>query len=788
MGEGVAKRSFARPDVTSGRYSNEIIMGDIISLLKNRVLVYDGAMGTMLQASGLASGACPEKWNLTAPDKVLAVHKAYVDAGADIVETNTFGGNRLSLKKYGLEDKCYKINYEAVKIAKKASKYVAGSVGPVPDKEQIKALSDAGCDLIILETFSDIKELKDAVIAVREVCDLPIQAQLTYTTGGRTISGTPPEVAVAVLEGLGVEIIGANCSLGPKELLPVIERLVKSARPTTYLSIMPNAGLPKIVDKKATYDLKPGEMAKYAKRFYELGVNLIGGCCGTNPEHIKAIAKILRGKRPVKRKGRKIYLTAASRTQVVEFIPGKGPYIIGERINPSRRKDLVDELCLKRSVLIRSEAEEQVNSGAHLVDINVSTPGIDEPSTMKWVVDSVQQAVPVPIVIDSSNPKTLEEGLMQCVGKPIVNSINGEKKKLREVLPLVKKYGAAVIGLTMDDKGIPMTVEKRLAIAEKIVKEAAKFGIHREDVLIDFLTLTAGAQPESTEITLKCIKRSKWQTVLGISNVSFGLPNRPAINSAFLTMAVKEGLTSAIMNPKDAKMQETISSYRVLFGSHGLHGLPKIGADLDPLYKCILTGDKDNIVEQVEKYLAQGKDPVEINEKILIPSLTEVGKRFEKREYFLPQLLLSAEAMQRAVARLEKAFPKGAKKEGASILMATVKGDMHDIGKNIVCSVLKNYGYNVLDLGKDVSHEEIIKTVKAKKVDVVGLSALMTTTMGQMEVVINELKKRGINIPTIIGGAVVTSNYAKQIGAAGYAKDAIGAVNEVKRVLLPAVR
>lgn len=778
-------------------------MKNIISELKKRVLIYDGATGTMLQQQGLAPGVCPEEWNILYPDRVLSVHNAYVSAGADIVETNTFGGNRLSLNKYGLADKLHDMNYYGVQIAKKAGCYVAASVGPLPEmveplgklsfdealqiyKEQIKALSDAKPDLIILETFSDIKELKIAVMAAKEVCSLPIQAQLTYAENGTTMSGTTPEAAVSVLEAMGVDIIGANCSLGPKELLPIMQRIAKSARPETFLSILPNAGLPEIINNKTIYKLTPGEMGIYAKEFYKLGVNFIGGCCGTTPEHIKAITKAVKNKKVIQRKKKTIYLTAASRTQVAEFNPENGPYIIGERINPSRRKDLSEELSNKRSIMIRREAEGQVNNGAHLLDINVSTPGINEPDTMGWAVEIIQQAVGVPIVIDSTDLKALEAGLKACVGKPIVNSVNGEKKKLKEVLPLVKKYGAAVIALTMDDKGIPLTVVKRISIAERIIKEASKIGIRKEDILIDFLTLTAGAQPESTEVTLSCLREAKkrgWQTVLGVSNVSFGLPNRPAVNSAFLTMAVREGLTSAIINPKDLKIQETVSAYKSLFGKKVYVVKKEEKTVEDPLYRCILTGDKDNVLGYIEKYLDQGKDPLEINNNILISALTEVGKKFESGEYFLPQLLLSAEAMQKAVARLEAAFPKDKKTERASVLMATVKGDLHDIGKNIVCSVLKNFGFNVIDLGKDVPCEKIIETVKTKKVDMIGLSSLMTTTMGQMEVVINELKKRGIDIPMIIGGAVVTSNYAKKIGAAGYAKDAIGAVNEVKRIL-----
>lgn len=779
-------------------------MKDILKALKNKVLVYDGAMGTMLQKMGLPEGACPEEWNITDHLKILSVHKAYAAAGADIVETNTFGGNSLTLKKYGLDDKCYKINYEGVTIAKKAGIFTAASVGPLPEmvsplgkinfsnaleifKEQIKALSDAGPDIILFETFSDIRELKIAVIAAREVSDLPIQAQLTFTKEGFTITGTPPEVAVAVLEGLGVEIIGANCSLGPKELLPVMERITRSARPETFISVLPNAGLPKLAGGKTKYNLSPNEMGIYSRKFYKLGINLIGGCCGTNPDHINAIGKAVKTKRPVKRKRHNVYLTTASRTKLVSFNPDNVPYIIGERINPSRRKDLSLELCNRVSTLIRKEAQDQVNNEAHLIDINVSAAGIDEPANIGWVINAVEAAVVAPIVIDSSNPKTIEEGLKECVGKALVNSVNGEKEKIKEVLPLVKKYGASVIALTTDDKGIPMTVKKRIGIAEKIINEARRIGIRKEDILVDFLTLTAGAQPENTDITLKTIREAKkrgWQTVLGISNVSFGLPNRPAINGTFLAMAVREGLTAAIINPKDVKIQETVSAYRSLFGNRRLTQIhtDKIEVE-DPLYRCILTGDKDNIVGYVEKYLKEKRDPLEVNQKILIPALAEVGRRFEKSEYFLPQLLLSAEAMQKAVARLEKEFPKGSKKEGASIVIGTVKGDMHDIGKNIVCSVLKNYGYNVIDLGRNVSFEKIVETVENKKVDLIGLSALMTTTMGQMKVVIDELKRKGINIPTIIGGAVVTESFAEKIGAAGYARDAISAVKLVEKVL-----
>lgn len=780
----------------------------ILDKLKRQVLVYDGAMGTMLQEKGLRPGTCPEKWNLLYPDRVAEIHNAYIKAGADIVETNTFGGNRLSLKKYGLAEKCYEINSKAVKLARKSGAYVAASVGPLPEmvaplgklsfsealnifKEQISALNDGKPDLIILETFSDIKELKIAVIAALEVCKLPIQAQLTYTTGGVTISGTPPETAIVILEGLGVDIIGANCSLGPKELLPVIKRMVKMARPSTFLSVLPNAGLPEIRGERTYFRATEASVAQYSKKFLDLGVNLIGGCCGTSPLHIEAIAKKIKGKKPVQRKQpqKKVYLTTASRTRALEFIPRKLPYIIGERINPSRRKALQEDLRKGKTKLIRQEAQVQVDNGAHLLDVNVSVSGIDEKNVMGKVVNTVQQTVSAPLVIDSPNHNILEAGLQECVGKPIVNSVNGEKEKLTKILPLVKKYGAGVIVLTMDDKGIPMTVTKRINVAKRIIREAVRIGIRKEDILVDFLTLASAAQPGSAKITLDSIKESKrfgWQTVLGISNISFGLPDRKKVNNTFLAMAVKSGLTTAIVNPMDLEIKENISAHKMLLGKEILptKAKEKVFGNLDDiLYKSIITGDKDNIVDYIEESLKKGKDPFEINQKVLIPALEEVGKRFDRKEYFLPQLLLSAEAMQKAVVRLEKAFPKGYRKGQAKVLMATVKGDLHDIGKNIVCSILKNYGYKIVDLGKNVSTNRIVKAAKEKRVDIIGLSALMTTTMGQMELVIDELKKHDLDIPTIIGGAVVTSGYAKKIGAAGYAKDAVNAVNEVKRIL-----
>lgn len=784
-------------------------MGKILQKLKKQVLVYDGALGTMLQGAGLQPGKCPEEWNLSKPNELIRIHKLYVDSGSDVITTNSFGSNRLSLKQHGLGKKCYKINYQAVKLAQKAIKgkgYVAASVGPLPKmvaplgklsfqetfdifKEQIKALSDAKPDIIILETFSDIKELKIAVMAAQEVCNLPIQAQLTFVDTKTTISGTTPEVAVAVLEGLGVDVVGVNCSLGPKGLYEIMKRFAKAACSQTYLSVLPNAGLPEIIDGETCYKALPKELASYSKKFLKLGVNILGGCCGTTPDHIKAIAKAVKGKKAAVRKAKKKYLTLSSRTHVLEMSPKSSLYVIGERINPTRRKVLQEEFRSGKTNLVRDEAILQIEKGAHLLDVNVGMPGINEPEMMKKIVAALQQSVAVPLVLDSNRLETLEAGLQEYVGKPMVNSVNGEKEKMRQLLPLVKKYGGSFIALTIDDKGIPKTADARIKVAKKIQKEALKIGIRKEDIIFDLLTLAEGAQKGSAKITLNALSKAKklgWQTSLGVSNISFGLPNRSEVNNAFLGMAMKKGLTAAIINPADVKISKRVGKTNELLSrASGIVDIPVLYSKKEEqqLYESILKGNKENIVDYLKKCLFSGKDALQINQEILIPALEKVGELYDKKKYFLPQLLLAAEAMQKAVAVLQKHLPKGYKKGQQKILMATVKGDLHDIGKNIVASVLQNYGYDVIDLGKDVSVKKIVDTAKKEKVAVVGLSSLMTTTMGQMELVIKELKRRSLKIPTIVGGAVVSESYAKKINAAAYAKDAICAVNAVKRVL-----
>ncbi len=800
-------------------------MKDILSRLKDEILIYDGAMGTLLQESGaLKAGACPEELNLSNPKIIKSIHLDYIKAGADVIETNSFGGNRTKLKAYGLESQAYKINYEAAKNAREIAQdkaYVAGSVGPLDRgikplgdltfdeavgyfKEQIRALKDGGCDLIVLETFADIKELKAAFIAAKEIGGLPIQAQMTFEGGKQTTYGTPPSAFAVLFQALGADIIGTNCSTGPKELSRVIKEIVPFTN--KYISCLPNAGLPQLRAGKTYFPKSPKSFANYAVEFVRLGVNLIGGCCGTTPEHIKGIKSLLKNRRPTKRK----YIPGfrlSSRSKVVELNERTRPLIIGERINPTGKKDLQEEIKQGKTIIIRREALEQAKKGADILDVNVGVPGCDEPKSMAQAVEAIQGVCETPLSIDSSNPKAIEAALKEADGKPLINSVNGEKERIDSILPLAKKYGAAILVLTLDKCGLPKDSDERLKIAKRVIDKAFELGIPNEDIAVDPLTLTISAKPEQVKESLYAIKKLKakgYPASLGISNISFGLPNRGRINADFFSLALAFGLDMAIINPSDdamfrvakakIKRKATESEIKKFLASalKPVEEITKkrIKAKLEHkkdvrarLKGAILYGDKDNIVTFVEEALSGGISPLKINNEILIPALEVVGEKFAKKEYFLPQVILSAEAMQRAFGRLKKELKPSESKAKAKILMATVEGDIHDIGKNIVISVLENHGYEIYDLGRSVPADVIIKEAIKNKADIIGLSALMTTTMIQMERVIKELKKQGLNFKTILGGAVVTKEYAEKIGASAYARDAIEAVNIVKSLI-----
>lgn len=803
-----------------------------LEAIQERVLVLDGAMGTMLQERGLKAGQSPEEMNLTMPDVVAGVHRAYLEAGADIVVTNTFGGSRPKLAHYGLEGRLAEINAAGVAIARAVAgdrAYVAASIGPtgrfvepVGDltfdemaavfREQADALIGAGADIITLETFLDIKEARAAVIAIREVsAQIPVIAQLTFDDKGRSVLGTPPEAAAITLEAVGADMVGSNCGLGVDGIYEILSAMRRVTR--LPLISQANAGLPQLKDGRTLFPGTPEEMTAYHDRMLALGVRVIGGCCGTTPAHIRAIKDALAGKEQSLQSSGPVRgaMFLSSRSGFVA-IGGDNPVaIIGERINPTGKKAFSAELAEGKVGYIRREAMEQVAAGAHLLDVNVGAPGIDEPAAMERAVFCVTGAVSAPLVLDSSNPAALERGLKAADGKVLVNSVSGEEKSLSRVLPLVKKYGAAVIGLTLDEQGIPETAEGRLALAGKILAEVQQQGIAPENLIIDSLTLTVSAEQKRAMETLRTIRLVKEElgltTVLGVSNISFGLPRRPVISSTFFAMAMAAGLDAAIINPREQPMMDAFRSAMVLLnrdpnsaayieaykGSIGEANtsLPMphssgVGEEFgikDRLKYAIIQGEKENIVNLVEEALKSGLSPLEISNDALLPGLEEVGRRFECNQFFLPQVMLSAESMKAAFARLKEEMKGASFATLGRILMATVEGDIHDIGKNIVCTLLENHGFEVIDLGKNVPADRILAAAQEHGVDAVGLSALMTTTMAEMENVIARLKAAGIRTFTMVGGAVVTQEYADLIGADLYAKDALEAVARIRKLL-----
>ncbi len=791
--------------------------------IKNDILIMDGAMGTMLQKSGmLKPGSAPEILNIEQPELLVNIHRQYIEAGANIVETNTFGANRVKLKEFGLGQKTREINQAAARNAKAAAKdqaFVSGDIGPTGKfikpigdldfdesveiyKEQAGALLEAGVDLFSIETMMDIKEIKAAMIAIRELCDLPIMAMMTFNDDYRTTLGTPPEVAAIVLEALGADVIGANCSLGPEGIYNVIKRMSR----VTNLPLISeaNAGMPILKHGVTVFPASPGQMTEHMEQSLALGVRVYGGCCGTTPEHIKHIAetgfKLQHSISYEEKKDNTLKL--ASRTEFRELVPSKDTLLIGERINPTGKKIYSEELRSGKTKYIREQAMLQEKAGAHVLDVNVGTPGIDEPVMMAKAIFAVNGASTRPVSIDSSNIYAIESGLKAVDGKPLVNSVTGEAKRLVPTLKLIKKYGASAIILPVDEKGLPKTAAERVAIAKRVLETAEHMGIKRNNFVVDALTLTISAEPHGGTETLKTIRSVSEELglpcVMGLSNVSFGLPARNILNSNFLSMAMSQGAGLAIVNVLDEDIKKAFLSASLLLGrdenagqfltafSGQEHAPAPIKADAKDIFtklqNAVIKGDEESITGMVEEALSQGHDPLVISNKGLVPGMDVVGQLFKTGKLFLPQVMLSAETMKKAFARIKKEMKKqqkGVKK----ILMATVEGDIHDIGKNIVITLLENNGFDVIDLGKNVSTEEIVKQARQNNVDLIGLSALMTTTMTEMDNVVKAVHKNGLSIPIAIGGAVVTPDYAKEIGAVLYAKDAMSAVEQIKNFL-----
>lgn len=779
----------------------------MVNLFGKKVLILDGAMGTMLQKSGLKVGDKPEMLNLTDPQIVYDIHIKYLKAGADIIYTNTFGANAIKMKNYPYKE----VIESAIKIARDATKevghgYVAldmGSIGELLEPigsvtfdtayetfKEIVCIAKDSVDLFVIETMSDLYELKAAVLAVKENSNKPVICSMSFDQNKRTFAGTPIEAMIATMEGLGVNALGANCSLGPKQLDGIVDILVNKC--SLPIMLKPNAGLPVIRNGKTEYDVTAEEFAEVMAKFVKKGVALVGGCCGTDEKYIAELKKKIDGCKIVKREVDKCSCLASG-TRYLEL---DSPKIIGERINPTGKKLMRQAINDRDIGYFESQAVEQYQAGADILDINMGVPNIDEAEMMKLAVKVVQGVVDLPLQIDSSDPKAVEAGVRYANGKVIINSVNGDDEVLDKILPVAKKYGAMVLGLTLDKNGVPDSVEKRLQIAEKIVEKATKIGIKKEDIIIDCLTLTVGAEQEQAMKTLRAVALVKQKlgvkTVLGVSNISFGLPQRIIVNSHFLTMALSFGLDLAIINPNIAEMMQSFRVYNLISGAD-IKGtqyienyanvetkVTNVEIDCD-LKDCIIKSLKSK-AEQKVKSLLQTQNGLDIIEGQVIPALDIVGDLYESGKLFLPQLISSAEVAKSVCDIIKLSLGDNIEMNGAKVLLATVEGDVHDIGKNIVKTVLQNYGYNIIDLGRDVKVEKVVESVLEHKPKVLGLSALMTTTVKNMERTIKAVRSVDDNIVIFVGGAVLNENVVKEIGADYYSSDPRQMVKLLKQI------
>lgn len=772
-------------------------------------ILFDGAMGSVLQQRGLKLGGLPEELNFTQPELILSIHREYVEAGAKAVYANTFGANRHKLQhsKYSVEE----IIRKGIELARQAAGDKAlvgldvGSLGrmlrptgdmPVDEAyDMFREVMTAGrdADFIALETMTDLMEIKTALLAAKENTKLPVICTMSFEQNLRTFTGCSAAAMCLTLCGLGADVVGMNCSLGPAEALPIVEEILRWS--SVPVMIRPNAGLPDPATN--LYNTTPEEYAEIMGKIADMGVKFLGGCCGTNPDFIRAVSDKLCGKKYF-RETPKIPPAVCSASSVV---PIDTVRIIGERINPTGKKLFKEALKKHDLDYIMRQALEQTGAGAEILDVNVGLPEIDEKEMMLSAINAIQSVTDAPLQIDTTELPVLEAALRIVSGKPIINSVNGEKEKLETVLPLVKKYGAAVVGLTLDENGIPKTAGERVAIAERILNKALEYGIPKEDVYIDCLTLTASAEQQGVSETLKAVKtvteKLGLKTVLGVSNISFGLPNRELVNSTFITMAMQCGLTLPIMNPNIASMTGAVRAFRLLSGyddngaafieAYGNEKKPTVSAPTASgmdIFDAVTAGLKAECAAAAEKLLNENTDPMEIINKKLIPALDSVGEKFEKGTIFLPQLIQSAGAAQAAFDVIKAAIAKrgGGGISAGRVVLCTVKGDIHDIGKNIVKTLLENYGFEVIDLGKDVDYQTVVDAAIKYDVRLVGLSALMTTTLKSMENTIKLLHENNVNCKIVVGGAVLTPDYAETIGADFYAKDAKETVDIARRV------
>lgn len=825
----------------------------ILETLRENILLFDGGTGSLLQEAGLRPGELPETWNISHPDVIRKLHTDYLEAGCDIIKTNTFGANRFkynSETQYGLKEIVSAAVEHAKSAVKKAGKgYIALDLGPTGKllkpmgqldfeeavsvfREVVEIGASQGADLILIETMSDTYELKAAVLAAKEGADLPVFATVIFDEKGKMLTGGTPQAAIGLLEGLGVDALGMNCGLGPVQMKPLVQDFMKYA--SVPVIVNPNAGLPRSEGGKTVYDIGPDEFESSMKEILDMGISMAGGCCGTTPEHIKRLNQLRTGRKQ-RLPGKKTFTVVTSYATAVEI--GDDPVIIGERINPTGKSKFKQALRDRDLEYILREGISQQERGAHILDVNVGLPEIDEPSMMVEVIRELQGITELPLQIDTSSIESMERGMRIYNGKPLLNSVNGKQEVMDAVFPLVQKYGGVVVALTLDEAGIPETPDGRIAIAEKIYKEAGKYGIEKKDILIDALCMTISSDRSGALTTLSTVRRVRQElggrTILGVSNISFGLPVRENINANFFTLALYNGLNAAIINPGSEAMMCSYHSYRALAaldencagyidayknakassaagaGSKSAAGVistsgpGRVSADGKATAAgsgIVQTGSGEGsdskLALSVEKGLkeqaasAAGEllremEPLEVINRCMIPALDHVGKGFEAGTVFLPQLLMSAEAARAAFEVIKDKMDESGqtREKKGTIILATVKGDIHDIGKNIVRVLLENYSYDVLDLGKDVPWELIIEKTVEDKVKLVGLSALMTTTVPAMEETIKKLREKAPWAKIMVGGAVLTPEYAKTIGADVYCSDAMASVTYAQKII-----
>ncbi len=800
---------------------------DFREFLNTGYVVLDGATGSNLQLAGMKSGESPEQWIVDHEDTLIDLQMAYIEAGSDVLYTPTFTCNRIKLDEYGLYDKQRELTKRLVELSKEAVRrsgtdrhiYLAGDVsmtgqqlepvGSMPFetlvdiyKEQVSLLQEAGVDLIAIETMMSLSECRAALLAVKETTDLPAMVTLTYQEDGRTLYGTSPETALVVLQSMGADAVGINCSTGPDKMVEAVQAMASYA--SIPIVVKPNAGLPFLKDGVTRYDMGPDEFAREMRPLIEAGATVLGGCCGTTPEHIKRLRDIIPHDAPVPKVKRGIRALTTERNITPISLDGSF-MIVGERINPTGKKDLQQQLREGRLDLVADMAEQQVGLGASVLDVNMGMNGIDEKEMMVKAVNELTMTVDVPLSIDSSYVDVIESALRIYPGRALINSISLEKEKFEKLIPIAKKYGAMFILLPLSGAGLPKDLQEKKQIIDTILTEAKRQGLTEEDIIVDGLVATIGANKNAALEVLETIRYCKEElqvaTICGLSNISFGLPERVFVNSAFLTLAIGEGLTMAIANPSQTLLVNAALATDLLLNKEGadveyINGVASATIthkaqdkvpdkeEGHPLYMAVVKGKSTHITQLVEEEIKQGTPPADIIDKYLIPAINDVGDLFEKKKYFLPQLISSAETMEKAIEYLEPLLAKErGDKKLATIVIATVKGDIHDIGKNLVALMLRNYGYRVIDLGKDVESEHIIDVAKKEGAAIIGLSALMTTTMMEMKEVVRLVREQDIKAKIIIGGAVVTKQFADEIGADGYSADAGEAVKLVNSLI-----